>query len=159
MWPWQRLEQTVRTATGIVVETLVGTHYLAHLRILYKSLEGRHVGLPKVTYRHIGEVGGVTGVFRTAVDGIVLGAGPEFTVLGILRPLQALHYLHTHDTCQVGILAVGLLTASPTGVTEDVDIRCPYRETAHLHVLTLQVVHAVVVLGTEFGTGDVENLI
>ena len=50
------LEQTVRTATGIVVETLVGTHYLAHLRILYKSLEGRHVGLPKVTYRHIGEV-------------------------------------------------------------------------------------------------------
>ena len=84
----------------------------------------------------------MTGVFRTAVDGIVLGAGPEFTVLGILRPLQALHYLHTHDTCQVGILAVG-----------------PYRETAHLHVLTLQVVHAVVVLGTEFGTGDVENLI
>ena len=101
----------------------------------------------------------MAGVLRAAVYGIVLGTGPELAVFGILRSLQALDHLNAHDTCQVGILAVGLLTASPTGVTEDVDIRCPDREAAHLHVLTLQVVHAVVVLGTEFGTGDVENLI
>ena len=154
-----RLKQTIGTTTGIVVETLVGAHYLTYLCILYQRLEGRHVGLPEVTHRHIGEVGRVTSIFRTAVYGIVLGTCPELTVFRLLRPLQALHYLHTHDTCQVGILAVGLLTASPTRITENVDVRCPDRETAHLHVLTLQVIHTVVVLGTELGTGDVEDFV
>ena len=101
----------------------------------------------------------MTGVFRTAVDGIVLGAGPEFTVFRLFRTLQTAYHLHTHLGGQVRILTIGLLTASPTRVTEDIDVRCPDRETAHLHVLTLQVVHTVIVLGTELGTGDVENLI
>ena len=153
------LKQTCRTAAGVIVQTLIGAHHFTNLGILYQRLEGRHVGLPEVTHGDIRQVGCMAGIFRTTVDGIVLGTGPEFTILGILRPLQAFYHLYTHDTRQVGVFAVGLLTAPPTGVTENVDVRCPDRETAHLHVLTLQVVHTVIVLGTELGTGDVENLI
>ena len=120
------LEQTGRAAAGIIVETLVGTHHLTHLGVLHQGLEGGHIGLPEVAGRHIGEVGGVAGVLRTAVYGIVLGTGPEFAVLRILRPLQAAYHLDPHDTRQIGVFAVGFLSTPPTGITEDVHVRRPY---------------------------------
>ena len=52
-------------------------------------LKRRHVGLPEVAHGYISKVGGVAGVFRTAVYGIVLGTGPELAVLGVLGTLQA----------------------------------------------------------------------
>ena len=152
------LEQTGRTAAGVIIETLVGAHHLTYLGILYQCLEGRHIGLPEVACRHIGEVGRVTGVLRTTVYGIVLGTSPELAVSGFLRTLQAFDHLNTHDACQIGIFTVGLLTAAPAWVTEDVHVRCPYRQTAHLHVLAAQVVYPVVVLGTELGAGHVEHV-
>ena len=101
----------------------------------------------------------MTRVLRTAVNGIVLGTGPELAILGILGTLQSAYHLSTHDACQIGVFTIGLLAASPSGVAEDVDIWRPNAEATHLHVLTLQVVHAVVVLGTELSTGNVEHLI
>ena len=153
------LQQASGTATGIIVETLVGAHHFAHLGILYQSFESGHVGLPEIAHGHVGEIGGVAGVLRTAVHGIVLGTSPEFAVSGILRPLQSLDHLHAHDTRQIGILAIGLLTTSPAGITEDVHVGRPYRETAHLHILAAKVVHTVVVLGAELGACNVEYLI
>ena len=153
------LQQTGGSAAGIIVETLVGTHHLTYFCVLHQGLEGRHVGFPEVTYGNIGEIGGVTGVLRTAVYGIVLRTGPKLAVLCILRTLQTLDHLDTHHTGEIGILSVGLLTASPTGVTEDVHVRCPYRETAHLHILAAEVIHTVVVLGAELGAGHVEHLV
>ena len=153
------LEQTGGSAAGIIVETLVSTHHLTDVGILNECLKGRHIGLPEIANRYIGEVGGVTCVLRTAVNGIMLGTGPELSILGILRSLQTAYHLSTHDGGQIGILAVGLLTTPPTGIAEDVDVGCPYAEATHLHVLTLQVIHAVVVLGTELRTGNVEHLI
>ena len=70
------LEQTGRTAAGIVVQTLVGTHHLSYLGILHQGLEGRHVGLPEVAHGYIIKICRVACVFRTAVYGIVLGTGP-----------------------------------------------------------------------------------
>ena len=97
-------------------------------------------------------------VLRAAVDGIVLGTGPELAIFGVFRPLQTTYDGIAHNGCQIWILTIGLLTTSPTGIAEDVYVRCPDAEAAHLHVLTLQVVHAMVVLSTELCTGDIEHL-
>ena len=51
------LEQTGAAATGVIVETLVGTHHFAYFGILHQSLESGHVGFPKVTRCNINEVG------------------------------------------------------------------------------------------------------
>ena len=153
------LEQTVTAAAGVIVESLIGTHHLSDLSILYQRLEGWHVGLPEVAYGNVCEVGGMAGVFRTTMYGIVLGTGPEFAILGILRPLQSTYHLGAHYTCQVGIFTVSLLSTSPTRVTEDVDIRSPYRQAAHLHIFTSQVIHTMVVLCSHLRTGGIEHLI
>ena len=153
------LKQPLRTAAGVVVKALVGTHHFPDLGILHQRLEGWHVGLPKVAHGHVGQVGRVARVFRSAVHGVVLGAGPKLTILRRLRSLQATHHLRTHHAGQEGVLAVGFLATSPARVAEDVHVWRPHAQAAHLHVLALQVVHAVVVLRTEFRRGHVEHLI
>ena len=47
------LKQTVRTTAGVIIEALIGTHYLAYLTILYQLLEGRHISLPEVAHGYI----------------------------------------------------------------------------------------------------------
>ena len=152
------LQQALRTATGVVVKALVSTHHLANLCILHQCLKGRHIGLPHITGRHIGQIGRMAGILRTAMYGIVLGTGPEFTVFGIFRSLQSLDNLRSHDTGQIGILTIGFLSPAPSRVTEDIDIRRPYREAVELLVLAA-IQHAVVILGTELGTRGIEHLI
>ena len=153
------LQQTCAAAAGVVVEALVGAHHLAHLSILHEGLEGGEVGLIHIAQADVVQVGGVARVFRTAVDGIVLSAGPQLAVLGALGALQAAHDLFAHDGGQVGVLAIGLLTTSPARVAEDVHVGGPHAEAVELLVLAAQVVHAVVVLCTEFGAGNVKHLI
>ena len=55
------------------------------------------------------------------MHGIVLGTGPCLEDLWII-PLQSFDKRYGHATRQIGVLAIGLLTASPAGITEDVDI-------------------------------------
>ena len=151
------LQQTCAATARIIVESLVGTHHLAHLRILHQRLEGRHVGLPEVAHRHIGEVDGVASVFRSAVYGIVFGTRPELAILRRLRSLQSAHHLCAHHGGQIGVFAIGLLATSPARVAEDVHVRCPYAQAVELLVFALQVVHAVVILRTKLGAGHVEH--
>ena len=42
--------------------------------------------------------------------------------------MQSTDYGQSHARCQVGVFTVGLLSASPAGVTEDVDVGRPERE-------------------------------
>ena len=39
-------EQAVAGATGLALETLVGTHHLTHVTLLDQCLERRQIGLP-----------------------------------------------------------------------------------------------------------------
>ena len=152
------LQQTGVAATGVVVEALVGTHHLAHLGILHQCLEGRQVGLPQVAGRHVGEVGGMAAPLGSAVHGIMFRAGPEFAVAGVFWSLQATHHGRSHHRGKIRVFAVGLLSASPPWVTEDVHIGCPHREAVKLLILTA-VEHAVVVLCAELCAGHVEHLV
>ena len=76
------LKQSGAAAAWLVIPTLVGAHHLAHLCLLHKVLECRHIGFPQVAWRHIVYIGMMTAPFRTAVYGIVLGAGKQLAVLG-----------------------------------------------------------------------------
>ena len=73
--------------------------------------------------------------------------------------LQSTHHSITHHTGQIGVLTVGLLSPAPSRITEDVDIRRPYRQTAHLHILTAQVIEAVVILCTKLRRSNIETLV
>ena len=122
-------------------------------------LKGRHIRFPEVTHGNIGQVGCMAGIFRTAMYGIMLGTGPQLTVFGGFRSLQATNHSIAHDGSQVGVFSVGLLSPAPPWVTENIDIRRPYRQRAHLHILTAKVIHPVVILGTELRRGNIEALI
>ena len=151
-------QQSVARTTGFPLETLVGTHHLAHITFLHQRLEGGQIGLPEVTVRglHIHRVAQRLG---TAVHGIVLGTSVGLEVL-IVVALHTLYRSHTEHGIHIGILTTGLLTASPTGITEDVHIRAPEGELgiagivghAHGHV------EDVVVRAVPVGTGLVRHL-
>ena len=153
------LQQALATTARVVVKTLIGTHHLAHLRILNKSLESRHICLPHIAWRHISKVCRVACIFWSAVYGIVFCTSPQLTIFCCLRTLQALYNLHTHDAGQVWVLTIGLLSPAPTRVAKNINIRSPDRKAVELLVLTLLVIHAVVILCAEFCTRNIEALI
>ena len=62
------------------------------------------------------------------MHGIMLGAGQQLLVGSILGSLQASHHTLAHHSRQVRVFAVGLLSAPPSRVAEDVDVGCPERE-------------------------------
>jgi len=126
------LEQAVVGAAGLVVETLISAHHLAHIGVLDERFECRQIGFPQITWRDLIEVGGVARALGTAVYGIVLGAGPEFAVTCRLGSLQTSHDSAAHHTCLPRVLAIGLLTTPPPRIAEDVDIGRPHRETVEL---------------------------
>ena len=152
------LQQSLTATAGIIVQALVGAHHLTDLGILYQCLEGRHIGFPEVAGRNVGQVGRVAGVLRTTMNGVVLGTSPELAVLGILGALKSTNHLNAHDTGQVGVFTVGLLSPAPSRITENVHIRRPNGEAVELLVLTT-VQHTMVVLRTELRTGSIEHLI
>ena len=152
------LQQTLTATARVIVETLVGTHHLAHLGILHQGLESRHISFPHIAGRHISQIGRMACVFGTAMDGIVLGAGPQLTILGIFRALQASYNLCAHHAGQIRVFTIGFLSPAPSRVAKDVDIRCPHGQAMELLVLAT-VQHAVIVLGTELGAGSIEHII
>ena len=111
------------------------------MAFLHQCLEGGQIGLPEVAVGGL-DIHRVAQGFGSAMHGIVLGAGMSLQVVVVVA-LHAEHGLHTEYGIQIGILATGLLSASPAGVTEDVDIRAPERQLgvagivglAHSHML------------------------
>ena len=143
--------------TGVAVDALVGAHHLGHLSVLHQCLEGRQVGFPQVTLRQVLDVEGVAVPLRTAMYGKVFGTGQQLFVT-IAKPLsvvghalQSAHDGQSHPCCQVGVFAVGLLSASPSRVAEDVDVGRPERQA----LVALDVARAFGLLG--FYTGFVAD--
>ena len=58
----------------------------------------------------------------------MFGAGEEFEVFRRTVALKAAYYAQTHASVHVRIFPVCFLTASPPGVTENVDCRGPERQ-------------------------------
>ena len=152
------LQQTGAAATWIIVKTLIGTHHLPHLRILHQSLEGWHVGFPHIAWRHVCQVGSMTGVFGTTMNGIMLGTCPQFPVLCRFRTLQTLHHLCAHHTGQIRVFTISFLTTPPSRVTENVHIGSPDRKAVELLILTPFLNHTFVILCTKLRACRVKHL-
>ena len=150
------LEQTLAAAAGFVVPALIGAHHFTHIALLHTSLERGHIGLPEVARRDIDDVVHVTRPFRSTMDSIMLGTGIELAVLGVRRTLETLHHLHTHAGSKIRIFAIGLLSASPAWITEDVHVRCPHRQAMETGVL-VTVLQPLVVGGTTLVAHLVED--
>ena len=65
----------------------------------------------------------VFGFFR-----VIRGFRTGKPLAAIRHALQPPHHGEAHPGCQVGVFAVGLLSASPAWVAEDVDVGCPEGE-------------------------------
>ena len=145
-------KQTVAGAAGLAFVAVVGAHHLAHVPFLHQGFESGKIGFPKVAHGH-GSIVGVAQRFRTAVYGVVLGAGVGLEVLVVVA-LHAEHRLYAQDGVQVGVFAAGLLSASPARVTEDVDVGAPEGELGvagiidHAHGHIEDVVVGTVPVGT-----------
>ena len=88
--------------------------------------ELRQVALAQVALAHDGVERVALGL-GSAVHGEVLDRGDRLQIRGIVA-LQSADELHAERSGEEGILAIGLLPASPAWIAEQVDVRRPERE-------------------------------
>ena len=122
-------------AAGLAVDTLIGAHNLGHLSLLHQCLEGGEISLPEVALGQVLHVELMAVPLGATMDGKVLGTGEQLAVLAhaeifavIAYTLQATHDGKAHLRREIGILAVGLLPAPPSGIAEDIDVGRPERK-------------------------------
>ena len=121
----QLAHQRVAGAAGLAVRAVVGAHHGLDLRLLHERAEGGQIGLLHVLRRGEG-VEAVAQGLGPAVDGEVLGAGRRFERFA--RSLQAAHEGAAEPGCQIRVLPVGLVAASPAGIAENIDVGRPHRQ-------------------------------
>ena len=90
------MQQAGTAAAGLVVNTLVGTHDLAHTGILNQGLESRQVGLVQFARVDGVQIQLVAAPLGSGMHGKMLGTGQQFAVFGIFRALQPFDYLGAH---------------------------------------------------------------
>ena len=119
-------QQAVASATRISFQTIVGTHYFFYFSFLYQGFERNQISFMQVTWFYIFGIEFVPVPFRSRVNGKVLGASVYLIVFPVfVQALQAFYNIYAHNACQIRVFTVCFLTASPTRVTEYIDIRCP----------------------------------
>ena len=115
--------QHVACAAGLTVCTVIRAHYRLYPGFLYKGLERGEIGLFEILLGGNG-VEAVTQSLRAAVHRKVLGTGCR--AQGLALALKASDKGFAEPGGQVGVFAVGLMAAPPSGITEDIDIRGPH---------------------------------
>ena len=136
------------------------------MALLHQCLEGGQVGFPEVAGGKVLHVELMAVPLRSAMNGEVLGTGQRLhvfpaanivareEVVGIAL-LQAAHNGQSHLCREERVFAVGLLSASPARVAEDVDVRCPERQPLIALHLPCPLRHHV--FGTCLIAGDAEG--
>ena len=119
------LQQRFASAGGLAVDAVVGTHDGLHFRFLYCFFKGGEVGFSHVFWICHG-VELMSQGLGSAVDGKMLAAGGDLQVFSV--SLEAFDEADAQTGGQIGILAVGFVTAAPPRIAENVDIRAPNRQ-------------------------------
>ena len=158
------LQEVGAGAAGDAVDRVVDAHDGTGLRFHDRRLERVQVGVDQVVLADRG-VEGMAQRLGTAVHGEVLGRGDGLQVARIAA-LHACDEGYGQPAGQVRVFAVGLLTAPPAGVPEDVDVRRPVVEIgdaagsgARRHLGHGRLAHRLVELRTGFGGDDVGHLV
>ena len=142
-------QQAVTSAAGFAFETVVGTHHFFHVSLTDKVFEGGEIRFPQVTRVYLFGIETVPVPFGTGMYGKMLGTSVQLVILLAVGTLQSAYDRHAHLSGQVGILSIGLLSASPARVAEDVDVGRPYGES----LITFQ--FALAAEGSVLGAGFV----
>ena len=151
--PEDLLHQHGMAAAGLAIGTVVRAHEALHTCFCGQRFKGGQVGFPKVAGRCL-RVELMAQAFRAGMNGEVLGAAGGFQVVGVV-PLQPFHKGHAQPGRQAGIFAVGLLTASPARIPEQVHIGAP--EGQSLVNVMVAVFLGFVVLGPSLGGDHVRD--
>ncbi len=133
------LQQELVHASRLPVDAVVGAHHRAGLSLRHRRPERRQIGIYFVVLAdfHVGRVAGRLGA---AVYGVVLGSRNDTIVFWIVA-LHAGNKRHAHARRQKWIFAVSFLTASPSRITKDVDVRRP--EVQPFEDVAMPIAHAL----------------
>jgi len=120
------LQQRGAGAARLAVDAVVRAHHRRCLAFFHARLERGQVSLPQIPLAH-DRVKVMPVALGSAVRRKVLRRGNRLEDLRIIA-LQSLDERHPHGRGQVGILAVGLLPATPARIAEDIDVGRPHGE-------------------------------
>lgn len=116
------VHKAVTCAGGFTVHTVVCAHNALNFCVLYNGFKGRKICLFKLLFGHLC-IKLVAESFGAAVDCKMLCAGGCTESFSL--SLQALHIRFAVFGGKIRVLAVGLVSTSPSWITENVDVGCP----------------------------------
>ena len=116
-------QQELAAGRALAEHAVVGSHHHLHVCILHQLLESGKIGLVQVLHRRNG-VEAVTYGLRTGMHGEMLGAGGGLQVERIIS-LDAFYIGGSERSGKERILSIGLHTAAPSGIPENVHVRSP----------------------------------
>ena len=107
------------SAAGLSVSAVVSTHEAFHVSLLCQGLKCWQIGFLHI---FLGNncVKFMTDGFRTGVDCEMLGTGSGFH--NITVSLDAFYKSNAQFFGEVRVFAVGFMSASPSGITENIDV-------------------------------------
>ena len=119
------LQECLAAAGRFAVYTVIGAHDGFNFGFLHRGFKSR-----QVCFGHILRIGHrvefMAEGFRAGMHGKMLAAGGCFQIFPVA--LEAFDIPDSEPARQVRIFAVGLMSAAPAGIPEDVDVRTPYGE-------------------------------
>ena len=122
--PQHLVDQVVAGPARFPAEAVVCDHHFLHAGLRDQVLERRKIRLAEVALGDL-RIEAVAVLLRPGMDGEMLGAGVRLEDGRVQVALQSADNRHAQLTGQVRIFSVGLHTAAPARVTEDVDVRRP----------------------------------
>ena len=120
VFPQHFLQQQFRSTAGFSQRAVICAHDLRHARFLYRRFKSRQVSLVQVLLTDF-RIELMADGFRAGMNGIVLRAGGGEQIIRIIS-LQSRNIAHAHAAGEPGVFPIGLLTAAPSRVPENVDI-------------------------------------
>ena len=117
------LKKSLASAAGFTVGMVVSTHDRFNVSFGYAGLESGKICLVKILLgSHCIEF--VADIFGTGMHRKMLCAGSCLKVVGVIT-LNTVNIGYTQSGCKIGILTVGLMTAAPAGISEDIYVGSP----------------------------------
>ena len=143
----------VAAAAGLPIHPVVGSHDGLHPCVLHQHLKGRKVGLTEIFFCRPG-VKLMAQSLGTGMDRKMLRAGSSFHIRSV--PLKAFYKSGSQFSGKIRIFAVGLMTPSPSGITENIDVRRP--EGQPLINISVVMLHIFVVFCSSLGGNNLRHL-
>ena len=112
-------------AAGFSVCPVISTHDGFHICILYQHFKSRKIRFVEIFFRWLC-IKLMTQSLRTGMNGKMLRTGSRFPVFAI--SLKTFYKSRSQLSGKIRILSVGLMSSSPSGITEDIHIRRPERQ-------------------------------